>query len=203
MIPWSRTVGRCRRRSAHLVGILTLVLQLRTPGATTGSAREKLRHHDKRRVTARQDITATDTVTILLLLASDLWQDFHMYQVGWTPGLQTTREIKLMTLLGASCTQIPRKVCKPSKPACRKVPHQECQPTTERKCHAVAKPHCSKVARKVPRQECGSVEKEHCQYIPEETCHTIAEEKCRPVRRERCEQIPHTHCVGKLSSISH
>ena len=84
MIQWSRTVGQSRRLSALQAGIL--IPPLHTPGVTTGSVREKLRHRDKRRVTARQDITATDTVTIILLLASDPWRDVHMQQVGWTLG---------------------------------------------------------------------------------------------------------------------
>ena len=37
-----------------------------------------------RRVTASQDITGTDTVTIILILASDLWLEFLMHLVGWT-----------------------------------------------------------------------------------------------------------------------
>ena len=101
VIPWSRTVGLCRRLSAVLLVILTL----RTPGltfaSTTGSAREKQeRRHDRKRGTTRQDITGMDMDTdpIILLLASDPWLDFHMHQVGWTLTIpQTKREIKLMT----------------------------------------------------------------------------------------------------------
>ena len=122
------------------------------------------------------------------------------------PGRDNKGQSKIgivLSLSGHGCTKIPRQVCEHQKPACRKVPHQECKPTTERKCHAVPKPHCTKVARKVPRKECGSVEKEHCQYFPEQICETVSQQKCEPVSRERCEQIPQTHCVGKISSISH
>ena len=75
VIPWSRTVGLCRSLSAVHTPVLTST-------NTTGSAREKLRPHAKKRVTTMEDITGTVTVPTILLIASDLWLDFHMHQVG-------------------------------------------------------------------------------------------------------------------------